>query len=103
MKAAYEATSKKEEARSKMGNVLCAQDRHSVINAMDGLLVTVTVTLTVNVRLSVTVSLSTSVPHSLSVSVCVCLCVLFGQLAAPEQLLMRHDNWAADDLWLTRV
>lgn len=39
----------------------------------------------------------------LSLYVCVCLCVLFGQLAAPEQPLTRHDNWAAGDLWLTRV
>lgn len=95
MKAAYKAAGKK--AKWAMFNV--PQDRHSAINAMDGLLVTVTVTLTVNVMLSVTVSLSTS-PY---LCVCVCLCLLFGQLAAPEQPLTRHDNWAADDLWLTRV
>lgn len=65
--------------------------------AMDGF--AVTVTLTVNVMLS----LSRSVSVSAYVCVCVCLCVLFGQLAAPEQLPTRHDNWAAGDLWLTRV
>lgn len=80
--------------------MVAAQD-----GAMDGF--AVTVTLTVNVMLSVTVSLSRSVCLCMCVSmclcVCVCLCVLFGQLAAPEQHLTRHDNWAAGDLWLTRV